>query len=47
MRINGISPAFMSSMLKKFQQERGDSEVAYLSSHPATDERVRAFEAAR
>ena len=52
MRLNSISPGFMSSMLKKFQRLTDTARQpgfapTYLSSHPATEERLRAFEAAR
>ncbi len=40
--VNGMSPGLLADALKKLAQSHpGSSNVGYLSTHPATDERVR------
>ena len=42
LRLNGMSPALLAEALKKLaDSHRGAVEMGYLSTHPATDERVR------
>lgn len=37
----GISPDYLASFFEKIQKEHGDEGVSLLSTHPATDERIK------
>ena len=40
--LNGMSPALLAEVLVKLKKSRpGEAQAGYLSSHPATDERIR------
>ncbi len=42
LRLNGMSPALLAEALKKLaDSHRGGGKLGYLSTHPATEERVR------
>ncbi len=45
LRLHGIAPRHFASILRRLQEESGSAEsaVGYLSSHPATSERLRSF----
>jgi predicted Zn-dependent protease len=44
MRLNGISPSVLADILERMNDTRGSKGVpAYLSSHPATEERLARF----
>jgi Zn-dependent protease with chaperone function len=49
LRENRISPQRVATILRRLAEHRGDKQerFGYLSSHPATDERIRMFSAER
>ena len=44
LRTRRINPAVFSAILRRLQRQRGGTIAPYLSTHPSTDERVRAIE---
>jgi Zn-dependent protease with chaperone function len=49
MRANGISPVAMAEMFRKFMEQERDQQPVpeFILTHPATEERIKRFEAAR